>query len=222
MSRDTLPLTPELNDYIRRVSVRETDIQRRLREETATHAQGRMQLAPEQAQLLALLVRALGARRTLEVGVFTGYSALAVALTLPADGLIVACDVSEEYTATARRYWQEAGVASKIDLRIAPAIDTLEALVAGGQAGRFDFAFIDADKAQYIDYYERALTLLRPGGLIAADNVLRGGKVIDPSVTEADTAGIRAFNEHVHADARVDISLVPGGDGMMLALKKPA
>jgi caffeoyl-CoA O-methyltransferase len=220
MSRDTLPLTPELNDYIRAVSVRETPIQQRLREETAAHPQARMQLAPEQAQLLQLLVRAVGGRRTIEVGVFTGYSALAVALVLPADGLIVACDVSEEYTATARRYWQEAGVAAKIDLRIAPAIETLDALIAGGEAGRFDFAFIDADKAGYIAYYERALTLVRAGGLIVADNVLRGGKVIDPTVAEADTEGIRAFNRHVHADARVDVSLVPTGDGMMLALKR--
>jgi predicted O-methyltransferase YrrM len=220
MSRDTLPLTPELNDYVRAVSVRETPIQQRLREETAAHPQARMQLAPEQAQLLQLLVRALGARRTIEVGVFTGYSALAVALVLPADGRIVACDVSEEYTATARRYWQEAGVASKIDLRIAPAIETLDGLIAGGESGRFDFAFIDADKAGYINYYERALTLVRAGGLVVADNVLRGGKVIDQTVVEADTEGIRAFNRHVHADARVEISLVPTGDGMMLALKK--
>jgi predicted O-methyltransferase YrrM len=220
MSRDTLPLTPELNDYVRAVSVRETPIQQRLREETAAHPQARMQLAPEQAQLLQLLVRALGARRTIEVGVFTGYSALAVALVLPAEGRIVACDVSEEYTATARRYWQEAGVASKIDLRIAPAIETLDGLIAGGESGRFDFAFIDADKAGYINYYERALTLVRAGGLVVADNVLRGGKVIDQTVVEADTEGIRAFNRHVHADARVEISLVPTGDGMMLALKK--
>jgi predicted O-methyltransferase YrrM len=179
-----------------------------------------MQLAPEQAQLLQLLVRAVGARRTLEIGVFTGYSALAVALALPADGRIVACDVSEEYTAMARRYWQEAGVAAKIDLRIAPATETLDALITSGESGRFDFAFIDADKERYIDYYERALTLVRAGGLIAADNVLRGGKVIDPLVTERDTEGIRVFNRHVHADARVDISLVSVGDGMMLALKK--
>jgi predicted O-methyltransferase YrrM len=220
MSRDTLPITPELGDYIRTVSLREADIQRRLREETATHPQARMQLAPEQAQLLQLLVRAMGARRTLEIGVFTGYSALAVALALPADGRIVACDVSEEYTAMARRYWQEAGVEVKIDLRIAPATETLDALIASGEAGRFDFAFIDADKERYIDYYERALTLVRAGGLIAADNVLRGGKVIDPLVTERDTEGIRVFNRHVHADPRVDISLVSVGDGMMLALKK--
>jgi caffeoyl-CoA O-methyltransferase len=220
MSRDTLPITPELNDYIRTVSLRETEVQQRLREATATHPQARMQLAPEQAQLLQLLVRAIGARRTLEVGVFTGYSALAVALVLPADGRIVACDVSEDYTAMARHYWKEAGVDARIDLRIAPAVDTLDGLIASGESGRFDFAFIDADKERYIDYYERALALVRAGGLIAADNVLRGGKVIDPHITESDTEGIRAFNRHVHADARVEISLVTVGDGMMLAIKK--
>ena len=220
MSRDTLPLTPELNEYIRSVSLREADIQRRLREETASHPHARMQLAPEQGQLLALLVRLLRARRTLEIGVFTGYSALAVALALPDDGRIVACDVSEEYTATARRYWREAGVEGRIDLRIAPALQTLDALIASGEAGRFDFAFIDADKAAYVDYYERCLTLLRPGGLVAADNVLRGGSVIDASVTDADTEGIRTFNRHVHADPRVELALVPTGDGITLALKK--
>jgi predicted O-methyltransferase YrrM len=226
MSRDTLPITADLHDYILRVSLREADVLRRLREDTANHPMARMQLAPEQAQLLTLLVRAIGARRTLEVGVFTGYSSLAVALALPDDGRIVACDVSEDFTSMAARYWREAGVADKIDLRIAPAIETLDALVAAGEAGRFDFAFIDADKTGYVDYYERALTLLRPGGLIAADNVLRGGKVIDAPVnpantaTEADTEAIRRFNQHLLADDRVVISLVPIGDGMMLALKK--
>jgi predicted O-methyltransferase YrrM len=220
MSRDTLPLTPELHDYIRDVSVREADVLRRLRDETAAHPMARMQLAQEQAQFLALLVRLLGARRTLEVGVFTGYSSLAVALALPDDGRMVACDVSEEFTAMARRYWQEAGVADKIDLRIAPAVETLDALIAAGEAGRFDFAFIDANKTGYVDYYERALTLVRPGGLIAADNVLRGGRVIDPAVVEADTEAIRVFNRHLLADDRVWISLVSMGDGMTLALKK--
>jgi caffeoyl-CoA O-methyltransferase len=220
MSRDTLPLTPELNDYIRTVSLREADVLRRLREDTALHPRARMQLAPEQGQLLALLVRLLQAKRTIEIGVFTGYSALAVALALPADGRIVACDVSEEYTATARRYWREADVERKIDLRIAPARETLDALIAAGEASRFDFAFIDADKAAYVDYYERCLTLLRPGGLIAADNVLRGGAVVDASVTDVDTEGIRTFNRHVHADSRVELALVPTGDGITLALKK--
>jgi predicted O-methyltransferase YrrM len=220
MARDTLPLTPELNDYIRDVSLREADVLRRLRDETAAHPMARMQLAPEQGQFLTLLVRALGARRTLEVGVFTGYSSLAIALALPDEGRIVACDVSEDFTAMARRYWHEAGVAHKIDLRVAPAVETLDALIAAGEAGRFDFAFIDANKTGYVDYYERALTLVRPGGLIAADNVLRGGKVIDPAVTEADTEAIRVFNRHLLADDRVWISLVSIGDGMTLALKK--
>jgi predicted O-methyltransferase YrrM len=220
MARDTLPLTPELNDYIRDVSLREADVLRRLRDETAAHPMARMQLAPEQGQFLTLLVRALGARRTLEVGVFTGYSSLAIALALPDEGRIVACDVSEDFTAMARRYWHEAGVAHKIDLRIAPAVETLDALIAAGEAGRFDFAFIDANKTGYVDYYERALTLVRPGGLIAADNVLRGGKVIDPAVSEADTEAIRVFNRHLLADDRVWISLVSIGDGMTLALKK--
>jgi predicted O-methyltransferase YrrM len=218
MSRDTLAITPELHDYILRVSLRDTDVLRRLREETASHPLARMQLAPEQAQLLTLLVRAIGARRTLEIGVFTGYSALAVALALPDEGRIVACDVSEEFTSIARRFWREAGVAHKIDLRIAPALQTLDALLAAGEAGQFDFVFIDADKTGYVDYYERALQLVRRGGLIAADNVLRAGRVLD-AAPDPDTAAIHAFNERLHADDRVSISLVPIGDGMMLAVK---
>jgi caffeoyl-CoA O-methyltransferase len=220
MSRDTLSLTPELADYVRRVSLREPELLGRLREETASLPDARMQLAPEQGQLLSLLVRAIGARRALEIGVFTGYSSLAVALALPEDGRLVACDVSEAFTAVARRHWAEAGVAHKIDLRIAPAIETLDALLAEGRAGTFDFTFIDADKVRYLDYYERALALVRAGGLIAADNVLRGGKVIDQSVTEEDTAAIRDFNERLHGDTRVWISLVPIGDGMTIALKR--
>lgn len=220
MARQTLALTPELADYIHEVSLREPDVLRRLREETAAHPLARMQLAPEQGQFLALLVRLMGARRTLEVGVFTGYSSLAVALALPATGRIVACDVSDEFTSIARRYWAEAGIAAKIDLRIAPARETLDALIRDGQAGTFDFVFIDADKTGYIDYYERALVLARPGGLLAIDNVLRGGAVVDPSITAPDTAAIRTFNRHVHADARVVMSLVSIGDGMTLAMKQ--
>jgi predicted O-methyltransferase YrrM len=219
MSRDPVLLTPQLRDYVLRVSLREPDVLRRLREETAGHPLARMQLAPEEAQFLALLVRAIGARRALEIGVFTGYSSLAVALALPAEGRIVACDVNEEFTAIARRHWQQAGVADKIDLRIAPARDTLDGLLHNGAAGTFDLAFIDADKTGYIEYYERALRLVRTGGLIAADNVLRGGKVADLSVTEAETEAIRAFNEHVLRDSRVAISLLPIGDGMTVALK---
>lgn len=197
----------------------EPAILRQLRQETAQHPLGRMQIAPEQGQFLALLVRLVGAKRAIEVGVFTGYSSLAVALALPADGTIVACDISDEYTAIARRYWQQAGVAHKIDLRLAPAVDTLDHLLAAGHTNQFDFAFIDADKRLYADYYDRALQLVRPGGLIAIDNVLWGGRVADPLVKDNRTKRMRAFNQQLHQDPRVTISLVPIGDGMTLALK---
>jgi predicted O-methyltransferase YrrM len=168
---------------------------------------------------MQLLIRLMGARRCLEVGVFTGYSSLAVALALPADGRIVACDISEAWTAVARRYWAEAGVAGKIDLQLAPALQTLDRLIGAGAAGSFDFAFIDADKANYKAYYERALTLIRQGGLIAVDNTLWAGRVADPKVSDADTEAIRAFNRHLESDRRVHLSLVPIGDGLTLALK---
>ena len=169
---------------------------------------------------MALLVQLLSARKTLEVGVFTGYSALCVALALPEEGKVVACDISEEYTAIARQFWQEAGVADKIDLRIAPALETLDHLLAEGQANSFDFAFIDADKSNYGNYYERSLQLVRPGGLIAIDNVLWSGRVADPQVDDNRTAAIRAFNQHLHQDQRVSLSLVPIADGLTLALKR--
>jgi caffeoyl-CoA O-methyltransferase len=220
MSNRTIDLTDALYDYLLSVSLRETDLQRRLREETAALPMARMQISPEQGQFMALLARLLGARRVLEVGVFTGYSSLAVALALPADGRIVACDVSEEWTAVARRYWAEAGVAGRIDLRLAPAVDTLDALIAGGGAGTFDLAFIDADKTAYLDYYERALELLRPGGLLMTDNTLWSGRVADPEVGDADTVALRHYNEHQHRDARIDLSLVPIGDGLTLARKR--
>jgi caffeoyl-CoA O-methyltransferase len=178
-----------------------------------------MQTAPEQGQFLHLLARVLGAKKTLEVGVFMGYSSTWVALALPAAGKIVACDLSAEYTSRARRTWRESGVEEKIDLRLGPAIDTLDGLIAEGQAGSFDFAFIDADKGNYANYYERALVLLRPGGLIAVDNVLWDGSVIDASDHEADTEAIRAFNRERYADERVALSLVPLGDGLTLACK---
>jgi predicted O-methyltransferase YrrM len=178
-----------------------------------------MQIAPEQGQFMALLVRLTGARRILEIGTFTGYSALAMALALPAEGRIVACDVSEAWTAVAKRYWQRAGVAGRIELRLAPALQTLDALIGEGGGGSFDFAFIDADKSRYLDYYERSLTLLRPGGLIAVDNTLWGGSVADPAKIDADTAAIRAFNAALHADPRIELSLVPIGDGLTLARK---
>jgi predicted O-methyltransferase YrrM len=178
-----------------------------------------MQIAPEQGQFMQLLVRLMGARRYLEIGVFTGYSSLAVALALPENGHIVACDVSDKWTSIARRYWAEAGVAEKIDLRLAPALNTLDGLIAGGAGGTFDFAFIDADKTSYRDYYERALTLIRVGGLIAVDNTLWGGKVADPKARDDDTQAIRDFNRHLRDDRRVHLCLIPIGDGLSLALK---
>jgi caffeoyl-CoA O-methyltransferase len=179
-----------------------------------------MQIAPEQGQFMALLAQLLGAKKTLEIGVFTGYSSLCVALALPPEGKIVACDVSEEYTATARRYWEVAGVAGKIDLRIAPALQTLDQLLAACEAGTFDFAFIDADKDNYDGYFELSLQLVRTGGLIAIDNVLWGGRVADPQVQDSSTQAIRAFNEKLHRDQRVTLSLVPIADGLTLALKR--
>jgi predicted O-methyltransferase YrrM len=220
MSNKTLDLTNQLYDYLIAKSLREPDILAQLRAETAQHPMAQMQIAPEQGQLMALLVQLLGAKKTLEVGVFTGYSALVVALALPADGQVLACDVSEEYTAIARRYWEAAGVADKIDLRIGPAIATLDQLLAEGQANTFDFAFIDADKSSYAHYYERSLQLVRPGGLIAIDNVLWSGRVADPQVQDNRTESIRAFNTKLHEDERITLSLVPIADGLTLALKR--
>jgi len=220
MAPADLPVTPELADYIRDVSLREPDVLRRLREETANHPMVSMQISPEQGQFMALLVAMLNARRTLEIGVFTGYSSLAVALALPEDGRVIACDVSEEFTSIARRYWREAGVERKIDLRLRPAVQTLDDLIALGHGGGFDFAFIDADKANYANYYERCLTLIRPGGLIAVDNVLWSGKVADPSVDDEDTRAIRAFNLKLKTDDRIWLSMLPIRDGVTLACKK--
>ena len=220
MSRRTLSMTDALYDYLLAVSSREPEVLRRLREETARLPNAGMQIGPEQGQFMALLVQLLGARRTLELGVFTGYSSLAVALALPPDGRVVACDVSEEWTAIARRYWAEAGVARKIELRLGPALATLDALLADGQAGSFDFAFIDADKGNYDHYYERALRLVRPGGLIAIDNVLSGGRVADPAAQGESVAAIRALNAKLHHDERIALSLVPIGDGLTLALRR--
>ena len=220
MSDRTLNLTEPLYRYLQAHSLREPDALRALREETAPMPRAGMQISPEQGQLMALLVKLLGARRTLEIGVFTGYSALAVALALPEDGRIVACDLSEEWTAIARRHWERAGVAHKIDLRLAAATRTLDALLAEGAAGTFDFAFIDADKANYVAYYERCLELLRPGGLVAADNTLWSGRVADPDDRSEDTEAIRAFNDHLHRDSRVDIAMLSIGDGLTLARRK--
>ena len=222
MAAGDLMIKDDLLEYLQRVSVREPDILRRLREETASHPHAMMQISPDQGQFMALLIHLMSARRTLEVGVFTGYSALAVALALPDHGRIIACDINEEWTAIARRYWREAGVESKIDLRLGPALKTLDDLIAKGQGGRFDFAFIDADKENYANYYERALVLLRPGGLIAVDNVLWDGKVIDPAAGDADTRAVRAFNEKLHHDERIWLSMLPIRDGLTLACKKMA
>jgi caffeoyl-CoA O-methyltransferase len=220
MTRRTEPLTDEVYDYLVDVSVREPDVLRRLREETAPMEMSAMQIGPEQGQFMALLVQLVGARSVLEIGTFTGYSALVVALALPGDGHIVACDVSEEWTSIARRYWAEAGVAHKIDLRLAPALDTLDGLLTGGHAGSFDFAFIDADKANLRAYYERALELVRVGGLIVIDNVLWSGRVADAGVTDEDTRAIRALNTALKDDARVSLSMIPVGDGLTLAMKR--
>jgi predicted O-methyltransferase YrrM len=220
-SNRSLSLTDSLYEYLLSASLREHRLLLELREETAAMPNAGMQIAPEQGQFLALLVRLIGATRCLEVGVFTGYSSLAVALALPEDGRIVACDVSEQWTAVARTYWRTAGVDGRIDLRLAPALETLDALIGEGRSGSFDFAFIDADKSSYLAYYERALTLLRPGGLVAIDNTLWDGRVIDPEVSDGDTVAIRHFNDVLHADERVDLSLVPIGDGLTLARKRP-
>jgi predicted O-methyltransferase YrrM len=215
------PFIPEaISEYLLSVSLREPPILRSLRDETASHPRGTMQITPEQGQFMALLIQLMGARNTLEVGVFTGYSSLAVALALPADGHIVACDVSEEYTAIARRYWQEAGVDHMIDLHLRPALETLNQLLSEGHRGRFDFAFIDADKVNYEGYYECALELLRPGGIILVDNVLWSGRLADPKENDPDTLALRAFNRKLHTDSRVALSMLPLGDGVTLALKR--
>jgi predicted O-methyltransferase YrrM len=216
----TLPLDDRLQRYIVAHGARETAEQRELRRVTQRMPRASMQIGAVQGALLQVLVRVMGARRCLEIGTFTGYSALAVALALPKDGRIVCCDLSEEWTAIARRTWQRAGVAGKIDLRIAPALETLDALLKRGKAGKFDFAFIDADKANYANYYERCLKLVRRGGLIAADNTLWGGSVVDARNKTADARAIRAFNRKLLRDRRVDIALVPVGDGMTLAIRR--
>ena len=220
MSNRSIVLTDSLYEYMNDVSLREPPLLLALREETAELTQRAMQISPEQGQFMALLARLIGARRCLEVGVFTGYSSLATALALPDDGRIVACDVSEEWTAIARRYWKRAGVDHKVDLRLAPASETLDALIAEGHGGTYDFAFVDADKTSYLDYYERALVLLRSGGLMLIDNTLWSGRVADPEVADADTVALRHFNEVLHRDERVDLSLLPRGDGLTVARKR--
>ncbi|HEX7249227.1 MAG TPA: class I SAM-dependent methyltransferase [Burkholderiales bacterium] len=215
----TLELTGALMRYVAAHGSRETAVQKRLRAETLKQPMAQMQIGPEQGALMQVLVRMLDARRCIEIGTFTGYSALAVALALPANGRIVCCDISEEWTAIARRYWKLAKVEKKIDLRLAPALRTLDQLVKKEKA-KYDFAFIDADKANYRNYFERCLKLLRPGGLIAIDNTLWSGRVLDARSTEADTRAIRAFNRRLQRDRRVDVALLTVGDGLTLALKR--
>jgi predicted O-methyltransferase YrrM len=220
MSNRSLTLTDSLYEYLLDVSLREPPLLLALREETAAMPNRSMQISPEQGQLMALLARLLGARRCIEVGVFTGYSSLAVALALPDDGSILACDVSEDYTSVARRYWSQAGVAQKIRLVLGPALETLDRRLEAGEAGSYDFAFIDADKTNYLGYYERCLRLLRPGGLMAIDNTLWSGRVADKENAQPDTVALRHFNVVLHEDQRVDLSLVPIGDGLTLVRKR--
>lgn len=220
MSNRTIVMNDPLYDYLLGASLRDLPVLKRLREETAKHPRGGMQISPEQGQFMQLLTKLMGARRCVEVGVFTGYSSLCVALALPADGHILACDVSEEFTTVARRYWKEAGVEQKIELKLAPALETLDGQLKVGEAGSYDLAFIDADKSNYSGYYERILKLLRPGGLVLVDNVLWDGAVIDKKDKSEDTVAIRAFNEALQRDERVDLSMLPIGDGLTLARKR--
>lgn len=219
MSRETIAMTDTLHAYLLDASLREPDVMKRLRDETGALPDGQMQISPEQGQFMRFLVGSIGAVRALEVGTFTGYSALSVAMALPEDGKLIACDVSEEWTTIARRYWKEAGIDHKIDLRLGPGADTLRALLAGGQAERFDFAFIDADKTGYAEYYELCLQLVRRGGIIGFDNMLQSGRVADPSATDSSTQAIRDLNAQLHQDERVDLTLVPIGDGLSLVRK---
>ena len=220
MANKTMGISDDLAAYVVKVGTREPDVLARLREETAAIPQHNMQIAPEQGAFLALLVELIGARRCIEVGTFTGYSSTAVALALPEDGQIVCCDVSEEWTSLARRYWAEAGVSGKVDLRIAPATETLDQLVAGGQEATYDFAFVDADKAGYDAYYERLLRLIRPGGLIVFDNMLWGGDVLDTDPSDEDTKALQALNAKLARDERITLCLLPVADGVTLARRR--
>jgi caffeoyl-CoA O-methyltransferase len=220
VSNRTFTLPDSLYQYLLSVSLRDDPLRQRLRQETALDEMAQMQSAPEQGQLMALLVKLIAARKALEIGVYTGYSTLCIASALPADGRLVACDINATWTAVAQRYWKEAGLTEKIELRLAPALETLDTLITNGESGSFDFAFIDADKENYGGYYEHTLELLRPGGLIAIDNTLWSGRVADPADQDTDTRAIRAFNETLYRDARVDISLIPIADGLTLAMKR--
>lgn len=220
MGKESLGLDNRLYEYLLSVSLREPEVLTKLRQETSQHSSSIMQISPDQGQFMALLVKLLGAKKTLDIGVFTGYSSLVVALALPEDGKVIACDRDPHATAIARRYWQDAGVAHKIKLHLAPALDTLDRLITEGESGSFDFAFIDADKRNYSNYYERALSLLRPGGIVAIDNVLWFGSVSDPQDTDKRTVAIRQFNQKLHHDSRVEISMLAIADGLTLAFKR--
>ena len=219
MSTATIILDKKLREYLLNVSVKESEILRELREETAQMEYSAMQISPEQGAFMSFLVELIQAKRTLEIGVFTGYSALVVAMALSEDGIVTACDVSEEWTNVGMKYWKKAQVEDKIDLRIAPALKTLDQLLSEGKQGTYDFSFIDADKIEYQGYFDKSLELLRIGGLIAIDNVLWGGSVIDDSIQDSSTRAIREFNENLSSDPRVSISMVPIGDGLTLACK---
>ena len=218
MSTGILNYTTSLRDYLWEKGIEEHPALKELRLETAKLPQSMMQICPEQGALMANLIRLMSAKRTIEIGTFTGYSALAVALALPEEGEIIACDISEEWTALGKKKWEQAGVAHKINLRLAPAVDTLDALLADGQESSFDFAFIDADKANYPAYYKKCLKLVRKGGVIAIDNVLWGGSVIDSERNDEDTKAIRKLNDFIANDKRVSLSMVPIGDGLTLAV----
>ncbi len=220
MSDITINLTPILYAYLQKNSLRESEVQKLLREQTQKMSMGQMQISPEQGQFMGLLIELLGAHKTLDIGVFTGYSALSVAMALPADGKVVGCDINEEWSKIARRFWEKAGVADKIDLRLAPAAETLQQLLNQGEANTYDFAFIDADKANYPVYYELSLKLIRPGGLIAIDNVLFGGKVADEEYDDKNTVAIRNLNADIAKDQRVSMSMLPLGDGLTLVRKR--
>ena len=217
MSTGILNLTNNLRNYLWEKGMQEHPVLAELREETAQIPESVMQICPEQGALMANLIRLMSAKKTIEIGTFTAYSALAVALALPDDGKIVACDISEEWTSVGKKKWEQAGVGDKIDLRIAPALETLEGLMAEGQEGTFDFAFIDADKANYLDYYKMCLKLVRKGGVIAIDNVLWSGAVIQTDINDVDTVAIRELNDYLVHDERVALSMVPVGDGLTIA-----
>jgi caffeoyl-CoA O-methyltransferase len=220
MSTRTYQIGEELHRHLLETTIRDMDVLQRLRTKTAEMAEGGMQISPEQGQFMQFLIRAIGAKRTLEIGTFTGYSALVVALALPEDGQLVACDVSDEYTSVGRPFWEDAGVAHKIDLRLGPGVDSLLTMLDNGQSESFDFAFIDADKPNYERYYELCLKLVRPGGVIAIDNTLWGGRIADHTAQDESTRVIRSLNQKIRNDKRVDMSLVPIGDGLMLACKR--